>query len=377
MRERSILLPEGLRDLLPPEAEAEARLLGGLLNILGSDGYERVSPPLAEFDESLDAIVGEGRVPPRFRFMDPSSGRMLALRTDITGQVARIAATRLGHWARPLRLAYAGPVLRVKGSQLRADRQFLQVGAELVGNDSPQAVAEVASLALRALESVGVTGLSLDFTMPDFLSQLLVQQAIPDDVAETLRDAIDAKDIAALTALAPAPIFTQLIAAVGPAPMALAHLESLGAKDILAARIATMGETIALLAKALPAVCLTLDPAEQRGFEYQTAIGFSIFAAGLRGEIGRGGTYVIHRPDGSNEAAVGFSLYVDALVEAGVGLEPHPRIFLPLGTRDEDVAQLRTQGWVIVQSLNATDDENTARAQRCRAIWDGKVVELV
>src|SRR3546814_3117616 len=80
-----------------------------------------------------------------FRVMDPVSQRMMGLRTDITLQVARIAATRLRDAARPLRLAYAGQVLRVRGSQLRPERQFAQAGFELIGR-SEEHTSELQSL---------------------------------------------------------------------------------------------------------------------------------------------------------------------------------------------------------------------------------------
>jgi len=63
-------------------------------------------------------------------------------------------------------------------------------------------------------------------------------------------------------------------------------------------------------------VALTLDPTERHGFEYQSWLGFSIFADGVRGEIGRGGSYTIVHENGSEEAAIGFSLYADAIVAA-------------------------------------------------------------
>ncbi|MDP9164277.1 MAG: ATP phosphoribosyltransferase regulatory subunit, partial [Pseudomonadota bacterium] len=110
------LLPEGLRDRLPPQAEAAATLLRGLLDHVAAHGYERVQPPLIEYEEGLAGRLGGASRQELLRFVDPVSQRTLALRSDMTGQVGRIAATRLAHYARPLRLGYGGPVLRVKGS---------------------------------------------------------------------------------------------------------------------------------------------------------------------------------------------------------------------------------------------------------------------
>jgi ATP phosphoribosyltransferase regulatory subunit len=110
------------------------------------------------------------------------------------------------------------------------------------------------------------------------------------------------------------------------------------------------------------AAALTLDPTERHGFEYQSWLGFSIFAQGVRGEIGRGGTYTILHGDGREEPAVGFSLFADPILDSGLGVGERRRLFLPFGTRAEAGAKLRAEGWVTVAALEADD---TPEAQLC------------
>src|ERR1700729_3242665 len=133
------LLPAGLRDLLPPDAETEAASVEALMEVFAGHGYARVKPPLLEFADSLLAGAGAAVAEQTFRLMDPDSQRMMGLRADTTPQVARIAATRLAAAPRPLRLSYAGPCLRVRGTQIAPDRQVGQTGIELIGHDSPEA----------------------------------------------------------------------------------------------------------------------------------------------------------------------------------------------------------------------------------------------
>ncbi len=131
------LLPNGLLDLLPPQAENEARTIDLFMQSFAAFGYRRVKPPLVEFEESLlGAGPGQSLAPQTFRMMDPVSGRMMGVRADVTAQIARIATSRLGDEPRPLRLSYAADVLRVNGTQLRPERQFCQVGCEMIGVDS-------------------------------------------------------------------------------------------------------------------------------------------------------------------------------------------------------------------------------------------------
>ena len=155
------LLPEGIRDRLAPEAEAAAALTATVMGVVRSHSYARIDPPLVEFEETLAERLGPGTARrDLMRFVDPVTQRTLAVRPDITGQVGRIAATRLAHLPRPLRLGYAGPVLRVRGDQLSPERERLQAGAELIGSDTVSAASEVLSVAVEALAAAGLSGLS-------------------------------------------------------------------------------------------------------------------------------------------------------------------------------------------------------------------------
>ncbi|MFN7159906.1 MAG: ATP phosphoribosyltransferase regulatory subunit, partial [Erythrobacter cryptus] len=145
------LLPEGLEDRLPQEAPRISAMMRACLDVLDAHGYDRVRPPLLEFEASLAgrmAGVEVGEKSSMFRFVDPASLRTLALRSDITPQIGRIAATRLAAAPRPLRLAYCGDTVLIKASQLDPARERLQRGAELIGTDSVAAASEVVMLAV-------------------------------------------------------------------------------------------------------------------------------------------------------------------------------------------------------------------------------------
>jgi ATP phosphoribosyltransferase regulatory subunit len=357
------LLPEGLRDRLPPQAQALASLVRTLTDVCAAHGYERVAPPLIEYEASL----ASGSSRERLRFTDPVSQMTLALRSDITGQVGRIAVTRLAGQARPLRLMYAGQVARVRGDQLSPERERTQAGAELIGSDSPAAAAEVLAVAVEALTATGLTGLSVDLTMPTLVADLAAAgwslgHASLSDVQAWL----DGKDVGALRA-AGADQFVPLIAAAGPVHAALAAIKQLDLPDAVLARL----DAIAALADGLSGVNVTLDPTERHGFEYQTWLGFSLFGAGLMAEVGRGGAYTVAHGDGRQEAAIGFSLYVDGLVDLGLGQEARTRVLLPVDTAADIGGELRQQGWITVAALEAGAE---AKALNCSHIFvDGAV----
>src|SRR5260221_159110 len=273
------LLPLGLRDLLPPDAASEALVVGRMMAVLESHGYQRVKPPLVEFEESLLSGPGAAMASETFRLMDPVSQRMIGIRADMTPQVARIAATRLRHTPRPLRLCYAGQVLRIKGGQLRPERQIGQVGAELIGADGAAADVEAIALAAEALAGLGITGLSVDLTLPRLVPAICASLGIAGKQGEIIRAALDHKDAAKLAESGGggAPLLGKLLAAAGPAKTALAALTPLAMPPAAAAERSRLAEIVALLGRIAPALNITIDPVESRGFEYDTRISLSFF----------------------------------------------------------------------------------------------------
>jgi ATP phosphoribosyltransferase regulatory subunit len=355
------LLPAGLRDLLPPEAETEASAVEALMGVFAAHGYQRVKPPLLEFEDSLLAGSGMAVADQTFRLMDPDSQRMMGLRADTTPQVARIAATRLRAAPRPLRLSYAGQCLRVRGTQLAPDRQVAQAGIELIGVDSPAADAEIVRVAAEALAAVGLTRVSFDLTLPTLVPILLDEAGITGPDRMVVARALDRKDAAAVAARAGtlAPVLTELLLAAGPADRAL---EALGAANlpngagVLAARVA---EVVAVLRSRSPALRLTIDPVEFRGFRYETGISVTIYALGRHEELGRGGRYVC----GECEPATGITLFPDAVLRAAPARSPRTRVFVPSDAVPDQAAVLREAGYATVQALEPCP-EPAAEARR-------------
>ncbi|MGH6786168.1 MAG: ATP phosphoribosyltransferase regulatory subunit [Novosphingobium sp.] len=347
------LLPEGLEDRLPQGAAAAARVTRSVLDVLDGHGYDRVQPPSIEFEKSMASRMAGVQPRRMFRFVDPASLRTLALRSDITVQVGRIAATSLAGAPRPLRLCYAGQVVTIKGDGLDPTRERLQLGAELIGNDSVAAAGEIVAVALEALAAAGASGLSVDFTLPD-LVDTLAEKALPlePDQIEAVRRELDAKDAGGLVSAGGAD-YLPLLTAIGPFDAAIERLAAIDAGGALTSRIAGLRE---IAARVGGMARLTLDPSERHGFEYQSWFGFSIYAEGVPGTLGRGGTYRILGGD-QGEVATGFSLYPDHLIDSlAEGESLRDALFLPLGHDPEHAARLRAIGWRTVAALGENDD---------------------
>ncbi len=336
------LLPIGLEDRLPDEARAVTQIMRAALSAMDSHGYDRVRPPLVEFERSLGQRMQGINTRRMVRFTDPESLRTMALRSDMTVQVGRIAATGLADAPRPLRLCYGGEVAVLQADQLDPSRQQIQIGAELIGNDGVEAAAEIVTVALDALEQAGARNISVDLTLPD-LVDVLADKAFPLSEAHIadVRRELDTKDAGGLASVPGGEAYLPLLYAAGPFEEAITRLSDIDAGGVLASRIAGLRDIVLNIGNRAR---VTLDPSERHGFEYQSWFGFTLYADGARGALGRGGTYAIQ---GKDEPAVGFSLYIDPILQSLGGAQKPQRdtLFLPLG-HDRNVASaLRNEGW--------------------------------
>ena len=382
------LLPAGLADLLPPDAAREARAIDLAIERFAAFGYERVKPPLVEFEESLLGGPGAALGPQTFRLMDPVSQRMMGVRPDMTVQVARIAVTRLRHEPRPLRLSYGGNVIRVRGSALKPERQFAQVGTELIGVDSAEADAEAVLLAVDALRAIGVADLTVDLNLPTLVATVAAGLKLPAEALRRLRRALDRKDEAAVAkALGDklggdkkaADLFVGLLRAAGPAESGIARLIGLKLPAAGAAEAARLAEVVKLVRAADPDLPLTVDPVEYRGLEYQTGVSFSVFALKGRQELARGGRYSAGYPDdGASEPATGFTVYMDAVLAASEATPQQPRLYMPLGIAWREAAAWQAKGYAVVRAVAAAAEARTeAKRLNCsHALIDGDAVPL-
>lgn len=373
------LLPSGFRDVLPPEAEAEALAVETLMGVFAAHGYQRVKPPLLEFEEGFLSGAGGALAEYTFRLMDPLSHRMMALRSDTTPQVARIAATRLADAPRPLRLSYAGQCLRVRGSQLSPDRQIAQAGIELIGADSPAADAELVLVAAEALAALGLAEVSFDLTLPPFIPALLTESGLEEGRAE-LAHALDRKDAAAVREWggALAPVLTTLLHAAGPAPRALEALRAAPLPAGARAQAERLAATVALIEaeavrRGLGTLRLTVDPVEFRGYRYHTGLSLTVYALATAEELGRGGRYV----GPSGEPAAGVTLYPDAIMRAAPPRAPRPRVYLAPDADPKTARTLRAQGYATVAALDEADVAGAARRLGCGFVLRGAVLETL
>ena len=360
-KSQEALLPAGMMDVLPPNAEIEALAMEKLMLVFGTRGYDRVIPPLAEFEELLLSGSGEATKTRSFRVMDPISQRMLALRADMTIQIERIASTRLSHFPRPLRLSYAGPILRTSSSNLHPERQFYQVGAELIGSESPNSDTEIILMAAHALLELGLNEISVDLGLPSLITSLLDEYNIEKpEIRNIVRTACNQKDETMLSSLQLPELnkFINLMRCVGPADKSIKKLRALGLPKKSNEELDYLAEVLTLMKSHGPTLSTTIDPVEIRGYEYHSGLTYTFFSKNSRGEIGRGGRYRLsNRADLSQpESGTGISLYLSKIVELLPPQENPKKVMADSGISYEIVSEYVRNGWIVISELGGSAD---------------------
>ncbi|HVV82579.1 MAG TPA: ATP phosphoribosyltransferase regulatory subunit, partial [Kofleriaceae bacterium] len=148
-----VRLPAGVHDFLPRAAARRRAIAERLLETFEAWGYARIVTPVFECADVLERGLGADARAAAIRFVEPGTGEVVALRPDITPQVARLAATRLADVDGALRLCYEGAVNRLTSPARGplAQREVLQAGVELIGGaDDAVAAADAEALAVAA-----------------------------------------------------------------------------------------------------------------------------------------------------------------------------------------------------------------------------------
>ena len=362
------LLPSGLSDLLAPQAAQDAKAVEDVLACFASFGYQRIKPPLVEFEQTLLADgPGAALADQTFRLLDPISRRMMALRSDMTAQIARISGTRLARYPRPLRLAYGGEVMRVVPDVLNPERQLVQAGAEIIGRDDEQAATEIMMLGVRALNKAGITDLTLDLGLPCLAEAVLGDEltAMDSSIKDQMFSAISDRDVTRLTQLPvqAAGLLAEVIEASGGDTGKLSavapSLPGPAARQ-LDGLIAVAGQ----LSRLVPDASITVDPLDMQGYGYHTTVSFSIFGAGLKGAIARGGAYVT----GYDEKAVGLSVYMERVLRALPAPQQSPVIYIPADIGLAAGLALAERGRHVLYGTQGAAAEDEAKALGCSFI---------
>lgn len=387
------LLPEGIDEMLPGQAETLEVLRRRLLDRFRCWGYELVMPPFIEFVESLLTGAGNDLGLQTFRLTDQLTGRQMGVRADMTPQVARIEAHRLRREG-PVRLCYMGTILRTTPDGLGGSRSPLQFGAELYGHAGVEADVEVLCLMLEALDTAGVSSVHLDIGHVGIFRGLSRDAGLDAEQEAELFDMMQRKARPEIEAY----LAGLDLGADGRERLARLSTFNGGAEvlDAAMALLAPASETVRdslenlrqitdLARCRLPDVPLHYDLAELRGYHYKTGAVFAAFVPGSGQEVARGGRYDdIGEVFGRARPATGFSADLKMILKLSA---PTPGtvaggILAPTGVEADlltEIAALRGRGERVIQALPGQEmDAATLGCDRVlRQVGGGWRVEAV
>jgi len=367
MQQRSSwLLPDGIEEILPADAQYLENLRNKLLALFACWGYDLVIPPFIDFLDSLLTGAGHDLDLQTFKLTDQVSGEMLGVRADMTPQVARMDAHNLKH-AWPTRLCYVGTVLHTRGDPLEKTRSPMQIGAELYGHTGRESDMEVICLMLEMLAITGLQNVHLDLGHVGIYRALSEQAGLTEIQESELFDVLQRKARPELKELMDGydidgelkAMFIKLPELNGDKDtLAQAALVFAKANNGVKQALADLTAIAERLAMHFPALAISFDLAELRGYHYHTGIVFAAFVPSVGREIARGGRYDnIGAVFGRARPATGFSADLKVLSALGKQtFQPEKRelIFAPYlddAALHEKIRDLRAQQQAVVQQL--------------------------
>ncbi|HSH42643.1 MAG TPA: ATP phosphoribosyltransferase regulatory subunit [Arenicellales bacterium] len=293
------------------------------------------------------------------------------VRADHTPQIARIDAHYLRHEGTS-RLCYCGSVFRSTPGEIESTREPLQIGAELYGCPDTDADAEIVEAMVGVLEAAGVPDIHLHLGHVGVYRALAQWAALPEDVSASLFDALQRQsrpDVGEILAELPAQksAFLTLLEARGDAAVVEKARAAFRHIPEAPAALDNLNGLIARLERSLPAVRLSVDLSDLRGYRYHTGMIFNAYTPGYGRALAQGGRYdEIGRAFGRARSATGFSADLRRLLRydndggaAGAILAPRDGD----AALDAMIVSLRAEGERVVRLLNGETVDRVA--DRC------------
>ncbi len=383
-------LPMGVRDFPPDGAEDIKGVEECLMGEFTRWGYRRVITPFFESLETISAGLGDNLRDKILKFVDPSTGDVVALRPDITPQIARLVATQLRDETGPLRLCYNERVIRFEEKGSGKEREIFQVGCELMGLSSPEADGEIIALAVKALEKLGIGKLVLDIGHTGFLRFLLGKTG---NARKEIEEALKKKDQEALEKVvskASIPRTTREVI--------LSLIELYGNREVLnkfknvktiRKYLRELGDVLALLDQFGLSCEINVDLGELRGFNYYTGVAFEIILPCISSPLVRGGRYdELVGKYGYDCPATGFAIDTEALLDVAEACLENNQIYFvvvpkKLKLRPEAIElaeRLRSNGFKVILDLKDLGSERinrTLNSYRTILLETAKNIKLI
>lgn len=372
------MLPDGIAEILPADANRVETLRRNLLDLYHRWGYELIIPPMVEFADSL--LIGMGRdVDLRtFRVTDQLSGRSLAIRADITPQAARIDSHSFPR-SGANRLCYAGQVLYTRPRAPMGPRAPIQIGAELYGVESLNGDIEIISLMIETLRAAGIREIHLDLGHVAIFRSLAEAAGLDEQQKSKLIALLQSKAVADIERWVDENVTSTEAAnwlrslprlAGGTECLARAREQFANGPERLKSALEEISKVADAVARRYPQVALFFDLGEMRGYDYETGLVFAAYSPGYGQALANGGRYNgIGAVFGRDRAATGFSTDLAAINALGQNGDREAGAILAPASDCEQLWQtaesLRAEGEIVISLMGDAGSDDSEMLARC------------
>ena len=367
------LLPEGFKVLLPEEAEKEEFISRKILDFFFRYSYFLVKTPLVEYEDndSQSTLLEERNNP--FILMEPDTKKVLILRSDITPQVAKLASSKLIKKIRPLRLTYKGEVFRNIKNIYQTDRQFKQIGAEIIGGPNLQSFLEILDVTIKGLYELKIKNITIDFTLPAISRYLGKTVNFKKKDGLVIKEALDNKN-SSLIKNKKYNYIKDIIELSGPLEKVKNNFKGKKFPKPIKLMMENFFKTVSSIKKKYPSLSLTLDITEAQSFLKYKDLAFKIYNKESAEAIAIGGNYEVN----NKETGVGTTIMLNKIINSII-IKKANRIYVPFNNEITDNF-LEKNKLILVRELSPRKSSiKEAKRLGCNFILDrnGKIKKIM
>ncbi|MNO14828.1 ATP phosphoribosyltransferase regulatory subunit [compost metagenome] len=343
--------PAGVRDYLPYAAGKLREIERSVLDCMASWGYRQILTPTMEYYDTV-GVASSTSDQKLFKLLN-NRGTTMVLRSDMTSPIARVVSSLLKEEPLPLRLSYHANVFRSIEEEAGKEAEFFQTGVELVGDDSPEADAEVVALAVASLQAAGVSSFKIAIGHVGFLNGLIEDVIPKQSDREALKEGLLHRDYVG---------YRETLAGLNLPLEQKKELEGIlrlrGGKEVCGQALELSHSSLAQ--HSVQHLSKVWDALEDHGvarhvmidltmigdFSYYTGMTFEGYAAELGFPVCSGGRYDnLLQQFGRPAPATGFALKTNRILDGVDGIEFSPQLPVLLqydaANRKEALAEAR------------------------------------
>ena len=342
---KNYLLPEGLKVLLPDEAEKEELISRRILDQFYKNGYLLVKTPMLEDDGADENKIIRTNDDDSFFLVEPETKKVLIFRSDITPQIAKLASSKLKKLSRPLRLTYSGEVLRNTKNIYQSDKQFKQIGAEIIGAPIKESLSEILNITFRILKNLKINNFTIDFSLP-IISRYLEKNVLSkSSEGSVIKHALENKD-SSLIKNKKFNYIKDLIELSGTVEEAKKYLKKSKIPKKVENMLLDFFNILDKVRKERKDISMTVDITEGNSFLRYKNFGFKIYNKDNANTIAIGGDYVIK----NDEKGLGVTIMVNKLLMS-IERKKDKKVYVPYDIPNESLKKFKKSKNIFIREL--------------------------